>query len=237
MAAQLPPRASAPITAVFSDLSAARRATNELRVAGFQDRHLGLIGAHRAGDDLDALDLETHTKAAEGAAAGVAAGAGLGALGALAVAAGVIPLVGPAIAGGLLASAIAGAAGGAVVGGLIGALVGLGIPEDEARFLEMELQAGRALVTVQTSEHRSEAQEILARHGGQLRELPRDPNRIRDDAISLSGHDSAATMALEGAGLIEERPSALNAAHTLPAGASHVTSDLSHAELDAKSRR
>src|SRR5437016_315385 len=63
--------------------------------------------------------------------------------------AGVIPAVGPVPAIGTLGTALLNAAGGAALAGIAGALVGWGIPEEDARYYEGEVNAGRHLVTVE----------------------------------------------------------------------------------------
>jgi uncharacterized protein (TIGR02271 family) len=60
---------------------------------------------------------------------------------------------------------LASAAGGAAVAGIVGALIGLGIPEEEARYYEGEVKAGRTLVTVKADNRYAEAEAILRRYG------------------------------------------------------------------------
>jgi hypothetical protein len=81
------------------------------------------------------------------------------------VLAGVIPVIGPAIAAGTLATILMNAAAGAAVGGLAGALVGWGIPEEEAKYYEGELKAGRYLGTVQSVGPYDDTWNLLNRHG------------------------------------------------------------------------
>jgi hypothetical protein len=159
----------ATVVGVFRDREAARSAVNELRRLGFPEDQIGLITRDPS---ATAVTGETATgtvegsKWEEGAATGIAAGAGVGALWALGIAASVLPPIGPVVAGGLLASVLASAAGGAAIAGLVGALVGLGIPEEEARYYEGEITAGRTLVTVRAPGRMEEAEEILRGHGG-----------------------------------------------------------------------
>jgi hypothetical protein len=116
--------------------------------------------------DLDAAKAAQVTgenKAGEGAAVGAIAG-GLGG-GAVALALGMIPGVGPVLSLGTTLAATMfgiGAAAGGATGGIVGALIGMDIPEEEARFYEKELKAGRVLVGVQ-SDRLEEAQAILDR--------------------------------------------------------------------------
>jgi hypothetical protein len=157
------------LVAAFVDRESARSTVNELRRLGFTEGQIGMI-SREAGTVPVTGETATGTAEAskweEGAATGIAAGAGFGALWALGIAAGVLPAIGPIIAGGLLASVLASAAGGAVVGGVVGALIGLGVPEEEARYYEGELAAGRTIVTVRAPGRYEEAEEVLHRYGG-----------------------------------------------------------------------
>jgi len=159
----------ATIVGVFHDREAARSAVNELRRLGFTESQIGFItrdsGAGTVTGETATGTVEK-SKWEEGAATGAAAGAGVGALWALGIAAGVLPAIGPIIAGGLLASVLASAAGGAVIGGVAGALIGLGIPEEEARYYESEVAAGRTVVTVRAPGRFEEAEEVIRRYGG-----------------------------------------------------------------------
>ena len=156
------------IVGVFSDRSKAQKAVSELRSAGFSETEIGLVTQNTDGDNGVMHDGDGNN-AAEGAAVGAAAGIGVGALWALGIAAGVLPAIGPAIAGGIFASILASAASGAAVGGIVGALVGLGIPEEEAKFYESEVKAGRTIVTVTTDNRMAEVVDILERNGGTFR--------------------------------------------------------------------
>ena len=49
--------------------------------------------------------------------------------------------------------------------GVAGALIGWGIPEDDAKYYESEVQAGRYLVTVECGQG-DDARDLLRRHGG-----------------------------------------------------------------------
>jgi hypothetical protein len=89
----------------------------------------------------------------------------VGALAGLGVVSGIIPVIGPAIAAGTLGVILSNAAAGAGIAGLIGALVGAGVPEDEARYYHDEFQAGRTIVTVNTTDRWREAGEVLRRNG------------------------------------------------------------------------
>jgi hypothetical protein len=165
------------VVGVFDDQAHARAAAEELRRAGFANEQIGFLGPDlrpqfepkevRSGFEND----PTNTRWEEGAGLGAAAGASVGAGVGLAAAAGLIPAIGPAVAGGALIGWLAGMGTGAAAGSLVGALVGLGIPEEEGRWYESELKAGRTMVTVQDADERAEdARSILRRHGATIRE-------------------------------------------------------------------
>lgn len=48
---------------------------------------------------------------------------------------------------------------------MIAALVNIGVPEDEARFYQQELEAGRTIVTVKSPTGYADALNILRRNG------------------------------------------------------------------------
>jgi hypothetical protein len=52
---------------------------------------------------------------------------------------------------------------------LVGALVGWGIPEEDAKYYEGEVKAGRYLVTVDPRDRTDDARTVFTRHGGTYR--------------------------------------------------------------------
>jgi len=71
------------------------------------------------------------------------------------------------LAAGPLASVLAGAADGVAADTLVGLLGGLGFRENEARFVQRELEQGGILIGVKTtSTNAMLAKKILRRHGG-----------------------------------------------------------------------
>jgi outer membrane lipoprotein SlyB len=128
---------------VFAEETQARQAIDELRQAGFSDNELGFLARARA--------IGVEDQRAANTTSGIVGGGVLG--GVLGAAASIlIPGFGPALAGGILAATLGGAALGAVAGGIIGSLTGMGIPEREAHFYQRELEEGRTIVTVKTSD-------------------------------------------------------------------------------------
>ena len=149
---------------VFATKAAAEKAVADIRELGYRDDQIGLVARDASGNTVK-TDGAGETNAAEGAAIGAAAGAGVGGLVGLGILSGVIPVIGPVLAIGTLGTILLNAAGGAAIAGLAGALVGWGIPDEDAKFYESEVQAGRYLVTVDCGE-RTDAHVVFARHGG-----------------------------------------------------------------------
>jgi hypothetical protein len=79
---------------------------------------------------------------------------------------GVIPVIGPILAVGPFAAALISAATGAAAVGIAGALIGWGIPEEDARFYEGEVQAGRYLVTVEHDRTDHNPNTVFTEYGG-----------------------------------------------------------------------
>jgi hypothetical protein len=152
------------VVGVFEDHGKARQAIRDLKQAGFSEGEIGLVTRHPEGET--ALDAPSGANMAAGAGIGAAAGASLGALWALGIAVLGFPALGPVLVGGTLMAALAASIGsGAVVGTLLGALIGLGIPEDEAKFYEEAVHAGRTVVTVRANGRSDGAWQILSGHG------------------------------------------------------------------------
>ena len=152
------------VVGVFEDRTHANQAITELHSAGFGRDQIGVAMQHANGMTDDEV-AENDTHAGSGALTGALTGLGLGALAGLGVLAGVVPVVGPAIAAGTLGVILSNAAAGAGIAGLVGALVGAGIPENEAKFYQGELEAGRAIVTVSAGPRSAEATRILRQYG------------------------------------------------------------------------
>lgn len=152
------------VVGVFATRMAAESAYRELRLAGYRDDQIGLVGKHI--QTKGGSNPTDDTNAGEGLAVGVGAGAVAGAAVGWAVLAGAIPVIGPAIAAGTLGVVLSNALAGAAVAGVAGALIGWGIPEEDAKMYEEEVNAGHYLVTVNDSEERGTAHAIIARNGG-----------------------------------------------------------------------
>jgi len=156
--------ACATTAGVFATREAADRAIAALKQAGYRDDQIGLIGKDSSGRTVKSGRADD-SNAGEGAAIGAAAGAVAGAAVGAGIIAGVIPVIGPVLALGTLGTILVNAAGGAAIVGITGALIGWGIPEEDARYFEDEVKAGRYLVTVECGQG-DDARDLLARHGG-----------------------------------------------------------------------
>ena len=152
------------VIGLFQSRAAAEDAILELKLAGFADNTIGMVA--RAPDGTVTTEKADETMAEEGLAAGAVVGAGAGTLIGLGVVAGTIPVIGPVMAVGTLGTILLNAAVGAAAVGVVGALVGMGIPEEDAKYYEVELRGGRFLVTVDAGDREVEALAILRRMGG-----------------------------------------------------------------------
>jgi hypothetical protein len=154
------------IAGVFNTREAADRAIADLRKAGYEDDEIGMVWRDSSGktvrsDGSGVKETNASEGAAVGAGVGALAGAGVGA----AVWSGLIPVVGPVLAVGTIGTILLNAAGGAAVASLAGALIGSSIPEDDAKYYEGEVKAGRYLVTVECGQG-DDARDVITRHGG-----------------------------------------------------------------------
>jgi hypothetical protein len=144
------------VSALFPNRECAEKAHDALVRRGFAEREIS-VAMRQEGDParptppLDKSDTgdKVAAKAAENSAKGAAIGGTAGALiGVLAAASSVvIPGIGIILAG-PIAAGIAGLAAGGVAGGVAGALVGSGVPEEDARIMESDLEEGRILIAV-----------------------------------------------------------------------------------------
>ncbi len=141
---------------VFREPSQAQQAIKELREAGYSDDEIGYLARASVLAPGETVDESI----AGGAVAGGLVGGVVGAVVAL-----VVPGIGPAIAGGILAASLTGAAMGVAAGSVLGALVGIGIPEEEARRYQRDLEAGRMVITVKAQSGYEDALHILRRNG------------------------------------------------------------------------
>lgn len=144
------------VTAIFDDRESAAAAVDRLMAAGFsRDDISALMSDATRGRHFD---VESSTKAPEGAAVGAGLGGVLGAIAAGVVAIGTVAVPGVGFfAAGPVVAALAGAGAGGAAGGLMGGLVGLGIPEHEAKLRLDELKKGSILLGVHAHDGRADA--------------------------------------------------------------------------------
>jgi hypothetical protein len=153
------------LVSAFDSRIEAEKAVDELEQSGFTHEDIGFAlrgtDVTRGGMATDTIGLKDDKGAATGAVTGGVVGGLLGAAAAI-----LIPGVGPVLAAGILATSLGYAAAGVAVGGILGAMTGAGLSEDEAQYYQKEFDAGRAIVTVRSSDRDAQAAAILRRHGG-----------------------------------------------------------------------
>ncbi len=139
------------VVGVFDDVTAAERAINDLKIAGFMPDTISVVTKDRQ-EQKDLNELAGN-RAGEGALAGALGGGTLGAVLGWMLAGGtaLIPGVGPVIAAGIFGATITGALVGGALGSISAALVGQGIPEDEAAEYEEHVRGGRTLLSVKAA--------------------------------------------------------------------------------------
>lgn len=134
------------VIGVYDNGQEAVRAVERLKAQGYSRDDISVVAKDKETKD----QITDETKVDDGLAAGAATGGVLGGVTGLLAGVGAlaIPGIGPIVAAGPLAATLGGIAAGAGVGGLTGALVGLGIPEEEAKRYEGDVNEGKILVLV-----------------------------------------------------------------------------------------
>lgn len=174
------------IIGVFSNRTDAENAISRLNDSGYSPQDISIV----AKDEVITTqpDDSSGSQMASGAAAGAATGGVVGALAGLLVgiSAVTIPGIGPLLIGGPIATALGltgaaattatGAVTGLLAGGIIGALTSLGIPQEDARVYEREINQGGVLVAVPTS--------VLT--DGQAEEIMRSSNATQVSRLDLN---------------------------------------------------
>jgi len=142
------------VTGLFRDRDSAERAYQTLSDRGYSQDDVNLVMSDETRKkhftDIDGVETELGSKAAQGAGVGGAIGGTLGAIAAAVAAIGtsvVFPGLGLVVAG-PLAAALAGGGAGAATGGLLGALIGWGIPEERVKEYESGINDGGILMGV-----------------------------------------------------------------------------------------
>lgn len=153
--------ATATVIGVFKTQREAQQAIAGLKQQGYTEDQIGVVS-----QNADGTTEGSGTSAEEGALAGAATGAGIGALWGLGILSNVLPGIGPAIFGGTMGILLSSAAAGAAAAGIGGALVGLGIPDEDAKYYESEVKAGRTVVTVHGGPKAAQAHSVFKQYGG-----------------------------------------------------------------------
>ncbi|HWC99743.1 MAG TPA: hypothetical protein VG456_23445 [Candidatus Sulfopaludibacter sp.] len=140
------------VAGVFRSRDAARKAADELRLAGFTPEKVNLLFPGSTEEEIHSVPTSETEQPGVGSAIGGVVGATLGAAGGfeLGVAAtALIPGVGPVLAAGVAGAALLGVGGlvaGAELGGKGDAQSTEGIPSDELFYYEDALRQGRSVV-------------------------------------------------------------------------------------------
>jgi len=156
------------VVGVFNTREEAERAVERLMTQGYTRDQVGIIGKNAEGKVVAQTADEGHP--GEGAAIGAATGAGVAGLVSLGISYGLIPAIGPILAMGPLAAALLSAAGGAAAASLAGALIGWGVPEEDAKFYETQVESGKYLVTVKADKREDETWKVMQQGGAYNRE-------------------------------------------------------------------
>lgn len=154
------------VVGAFDQAPDAHAAVEDLRRAGFDDTHIGYITPGAPSEHvIDGVQPE------ESAKVGAALGAAIGSTAGLIAAAAMLSPIGAATVGGALVALVVSLGVGVATGTVFGALVDIGVSEDDARWYESEVKAGRSLVIVQNADQRAEeAREIIRYDHGMVRE-------------------------------------------------------------------
>jgi len=166
MASRTKTASNATTVGVFNTREEAERAIDKLMAQGYTRDQIGVVGKNAEGKVV----AQTEGNAGEGAAIGAATGAGVAGLVSLGISYGLIPAIGPILAVGPLAAALLSAASGAAAAGLAGALIGWGVPEEDGKFYESQVESGKFLVTVNAEKRHDEAWKVMQQGGAYNRE-------------------------------------------------------------------
>jgi uncharacterized membrane protein len=176
---------------IFTDRDNAEDAIEDLKTAGYDAKEISIM--MKETEEANRIADNTGANVTEGAVTGATTGGVIGAIAGLLVGVGAIaiPGVGAFLVGGPIAAAlgltgaaattVSGAATGALAGGILGALMGLGVPEEDARAYEEEINRGAVLIAVPTrAKHEEEARDILEDNGAErVRTINVDNSRLR----------------------------------------------------------
>lgn len=145
------------IVCLYDNQSKALQAVQELKAAGFNEKHISLLGKTDVGDEVQISDANVAAKGVGiGALVGVLAGVGLT----------LIPGIGILYGLGAVAGAIAGFDIGVIGGTLVSALAIKNMGKEVADAYETELKSGKILLAFSGStEELNKAKAVLEAHG------------------------------------------------------------------------
>ncbi len=145
------------IVSLYDNHDAAIEAVNLLKNAGFNEKHISLLGKTDVGDDVQAQDSKVAAKGVGiGALVGVLAGIGLT----------MIPGIGILYGIGAVAGAVAGFDVGVIGGTIVSALAIKNMGKEVADRYATELESGKILLAFSGSETEvNKAKDVLESHG------------------------------------------------------------------------
>ena len=133
------------VIGVFGNASQADSAINIMTAHGISSADLSLLVSDSGKGHHFKVD-KSKSKTAEGIGYGAVLGGLAAGLGVAAAGIASVTVPGAIVIAGPLAVSLAAGTAGAAVGGLTGGLIGLGIPEDEVKLVEKEINSGNILV-------------------------------------------------------------------------------------------
>jgi hypothetical protein len=141
------------VAGIFDSEISADHAVSSLLDEGFSKDDISLLMSDKTRERIFSSTDDEANRVAKGGAVGAALGGTLGALVAGMTAVGIIVLPGGSLlAVGPIIAALSGAGAGAAIGGLSGALINAGFAADEANRFAKEINMGKAVVIVHTSD-------------------------------------------------------------------------------------
>jgi hypothetical protein len=153
------------LVGVFPTTEEADQAVQDLLQAGFPRQGIGFFLRDSGQEgvemqkDASHYEHEAVTRSVTGTVTGTLLGGALGALTAV-----LFPGIGTVLGAGLFVASAA--ATGAIAGGFTGLMSTVGLSEEESRWFQGELEAGRPIVAVEAGNRYSEALAIMETHGG-----------------------------------------------------------------------
>lgn len=154
------------VIGVFNSPFEADAAVENIMSRGIARDHVSLMVNKSTRDHHFKID-SNKSKTAEGVGYGAVLGGLAAGLGTAAAGIASVTLPGALLITGPLAVSLAAGTAGAAVGGLAGGLIGVGIPEDEVKLVEKEIDDGNILVAAHclTKEHQKTVTDAFRKSG------------------------------------------------------------------------